>query len=454
VKQPETSRTFPLWFPKMATLIKRENSPFWIAAFDVTLPDGSVRRLKKSTKKRKRAEAMVEAIRLEEVERKIHQTNPENTSKAYSILSEAAAAAAKGELSEGRARELLSRITEASTGEKLRFYTVRSWADDWISGKASRSKKSTMLRYDAHVKTFLAWLGPKADDRLESITKADIRLFRDSARKGWAIGLKPAEFTPRTAKTTNHYLADVAGVFRAAVREGILLQSPCSAIEKLAEDDSTEREVFTVAEVGALVGAAGDPKWQDNVFKEARNDVAAREARCLDWQGIILAGFYIGARLGDCARFTWENVDLDRNAISFLPEKTARKKKRLEVPLHPRFREYLLGREERAGPIFPSQFGSAVGGRHGHSMQFVAIMAAANIDRRTVRAGTKGGQRAQHARSFHALRHSLTSNLANLDVPEEIRRRIVGHESSDIHAKYTHTERETLARALEKLPSI
>jgi integrase len=68
--------------------------------------------------------------------------------------------------------------------------------------------------------------------------------------------------------------------------------------------------------------------------------------------------------------------------------------------------------------------------------------------------GTKGTQRAQHARSFHALRHSLTSTLANLDVSEEIRRRIVGHDSAEVHSGYTHHERETLARAVEKMPSV
>jgi len=81
-------------------------------------------------------------------------------------------------------------------------------------------------------------------------------------------------------------------------------------------------------------------------------------------------------------------------------------------------------------------------------------MEAGEIDRRTVREGTKGGQRAQHARSFHALRHSLSSTLANADVSEEIRRRITGHESAAVHSGYTHHERETLARAVEKMPSV
>jgi integrase len=153
---------------------------------------------------------------------------------------------------------------------------------------------------------------------------------------------------------------------------------------------------------------------------------------------------------------TWENVDLERAAVSFMPEKTARKKKRLEIPLHPRLLAYLkeIGTgSTMAGPLFPTQYKVSARGNHGLSGQFVAIIDQSGIDRKLLRE-SKGRQRAQYARSFHSLRHSLTSNLANLDVPEEIRRRIVGHESADVHAKYTHTERETLARALEKLPSI
>jgi integrase len=97
--------------------------------------------------------------------------------------------------------------------------------------------------------------------------------------------------------------------------------------------------------------------------------------------------------------------------------------------------------------------GDEVGGSQGLSAQFTAIMDAGKIDRRQVR-DADGGRRAQNARSFHSLRHSLTSTLANLDVSEEIRRRIVGHESPEVHAGYTHTERETLARAVGKMPSV
>jgi len=355
-------------------------------------------------------------------------------------------------------------LCEVSTGQPLKFYTVRSWSADWLAVKATAGKPATMARYRAHIAAFLAWLGDKADQKLETVTKADVRAFRDAIRSGWkesdghSVGRKTGKAANhRTAKTANHYAVDVAGMFRSAMREGLLLASPCAALERLPEDDSIEREVFTVAEIGQLVTAAGDSTWHDAFFPAAKADAETRSARCADWQGMILVGFYGGARLGDCARLTWGNVNLARKTLSFMPAKTDRKKKRLEIPLHPRLLAFLKPRAaatDKASPLFPALFKTRVGSGQGLSSQFVAIMDAAKIDRHTVREGTKGGQRAQHARSFHALRHSLTSTLANADVSEEIRRRIVGHESAEVHSGYTHHERKTLARAVAKMPSV
>jgi integrase len=239
------------------------------------------------------------------------------------------------------------------------------------------------------------------------------------------------------------------------MRDGLILSNPAAALARLPELDSTEREVFTVAEVGKLVQTAGKPAWQDGVFISSRNDKKGRAARCADWQGMILTGFYAGARLGDCARLIWGNVNLTRKTLSFMPAKTERKRKRLEVPLHPRLVAWLKTRKpgNDDAPLFPTLHKIRVGGNQGLSAQFIAIMDAGEIDRRTVRDSSEG-RRQLHARSFHALRHSLTSTLANLDVSEEIRRRIVGHDSAEVHSGYTHHERKTLARAVEKMPSV
>ena len=448
----------------MASIIKRNGSPYWIATFDVPQQDGTIRRLKKSTKKTKKGEAIEEATRLEDLELKSNSATGEKATRAYAILSDAADAAAKGELSEGRARELIARLCEVSTGEPLRFHTVRSWSADWLAVKATTGKPTTIARYTTHITAFLAWLGDKADAKLETVTKAELRAFRDAIRNGWkesdgqATGSKTGKtVNHRTAKTANHYAVDVAGMFRSAMRNGLLIASPAAALERLPEDDSIEREVFTVAEIGRLVDAAGNADWYNTFFPAGKVDEETLAARCADWQGLILFGFYAGARLGDCVRLKWGNVDRVRKTLSFMPAKTDRKTKRLEVPLHPRLVEFLESRAaitDTNSPIFPALFGTRVGSGQGLSAQFVAIMTAAKVDRHTLREGIKGGQRAQHARGFHALRHSLTSTLANADVSEEIRRRIVGHDSAEVHAGYTHHERATLARAIEKLPSV
>jgi integrase len=242
-------------------------------------------------------------------------------------------------------------------------------------------------------------------------------------------------------------------MFRAAARDGLILANPAAALGRLPELDSTERDVFTIAELGRLIDAAGKVDWQAGLYAATEPH---RAARCTDWQGMILLGFYAGARLGDCARLTWGNVSLARKSLSFMPAKTERKRKRLEIPLHPRLLAWLKSRDVGAddAPLFPTLAKTRAGGAGGLSGQFIRIMEAAKVDRQTVRQGEKGKRRAQHARSFHSLRHSLTSTLANADVSEEIRRRITGHESADVHAKYTHHERETLARAVAKMPSV
>jgi integrase len=351
---------------------------------------------------------------------------------------------------------MIDRWCEVSTGSRLKFHTVRTWAQDRQEMRAATTKQATKARYKTHVDAFLAWLGEKADARLEAVTKADIRTDWTAPAENAASKAKGRKHTPapRTAATTNNFARDIAGMFRAAMGEGLILASPAAALDRLPELDSTEREVFTVAEVGQLVSGAGDPQWVKGLFTAAAEDAAA--VRCADWQGVILAVFYAGARLGDCARLTWGNVNLARKTLSFMPAKTERKRKRLEVRIHPRFMSWLAGRTPGtdAAPLFPALFTAKIGGQHGLSSQFIAIMEADEIDRRSVREGKKGGQRAQHARSFHALRHSLTSTLANADVSEEIRRRIAGHESAAVHSAYTHHERETLARAVEKMPSV
>jgi integrase len=449
----------------MATLIKRTGSPFWFVAFDVPQPDGTVRRLKKSTKKKTQEEAMAEVSRILETERKLAVATDEQNRKGYEILSEAAKSHAKGELSETRIFELMSRFSEVATGKALKSYTVRSWSEEWLARKKT-TKKATWNRYKTSVGRFLAWLGPKADAKLDSITRANAREFRDAIRAGW---MPPAEtaaprtkkpskptLMPRVAKTANQYANDIASMFRAAVVERALIGNPFTGLTQLPEDDSTERRVFAPDEVRVLFAKAAEVGWQNETFSAKNPQLDARMARCKDWQGMILFGFYIGARLGDTAQLKWDNVNFNRSTVRFLPSKTSRRRKYILAPLHPRLLEWLEEQErpmDPCAPVFPKLSKTSTSGKSGLSLQFAAIMKYANVDRGLIREG-KNGRRAQYARGYHSLRHTSNSAMADADVSQEIRRKIVGHETTEMNNIYTHHEMQKLAQEVGKLPRI
>jgi integrase len=56
--------------------------------------------------------------------------------------------------------------------------------------------------------------------------------------------------------------------------------------------------------------------------------------------------------------------------------------------------------------------------------------------------------------SFHALRHSFVSRLADAEVSPDVRKKFVGHSSDRVHDGYTHLDISLQAAAMEKLSSV
>jgi len=56
-------------------------------------------------------------------------------------------------------------------------------------------------------------------------------------------------------------------------------------------------------------------------------------------------------------------------------------------------------------------------------------------------------------RSFHSLRHSFTTWLAEADIHADVRRKLTGHSSAQVHAGYAHHD-AALARAIGTLPDL
>ena len=113
---------------------------------------------------------------------------------------------------------------------------------------------------------------------------------------------------------------------------------------------------------------------------------------------------------------------------------------KVEIPIHEALEEYLLSgpiSDASYTPVFPELHAKPGSGKGGLSMAFKRIMAKAGIDAGVIRERTGAG-RSVSALSFHSLRHSFNSALANAGVSQELRQKLTGHASADMNIIYTH----------------
>jgi integrase len=398
----------------MATLTKdsRNRSPYYICCY--TAADG--RRLKKSTKETDRAKALEVCLALERAE----------------------GMAARGTLTETRARELIGEVLERTSGDSLPFYTAEGWLRDWLRGKQISKSEGTYIKYSHTVESFLEHLGSRAKINIAAIRTKDIAAFRDAEI---ASGKNP--------NTVRYLIKHLRIPFNAARRQGLLTHNPAESVElpaKAKGDDGedTSRDPFGLSQIKALMDAATAKEHGKPVFEAGK-----------EWRGLILHSYYVGSRLQDGANVRWESIDLPGKLIIYTPRKTG---KRVVVPIHPELENYLL---ELPAPdsgkafVFPSLAGRSVGGRNGLSMTFSRIMKRAGITPGIVHAPRKGGQgRTVRTLTFHSLRHSFNSALANAGIAQEVRQKLSGHASPEMNKRYTHHELEPLRAAIDLMPSL
>jgi integrase len=383
----------------MSTILKdsRNRSPYWIASF--TAADG--RRLKRSTK----------------------TIDPEIAKRTAAEWESIGKAGRAGRLFESQCRKVIADLYEKATGSVLAFHTARSWLTGWIEEKKVSISPRTKLKYEQIVREFIDHLKEKADVPINGIVDGDLISFRNSLARA---GHSPA--------TVNGALKVLRSPFHLAHRKGYIAADPCVGVGLIDDDADIEKDVFTPEQIGALVAEAQG-----------------------DWKGAILCGYYTGLRLKDVTELRWESIDPGISKLELIPRKTRRKKRNRKVvlPIHAEFAAWLKKQTRGIGkaPVFPTLAGKSGGGKSGLSMMFKRIMDRAGIAGRILRE-RNGEGRSQSSLSFHSLRHSFNSALANADVAQEIRQKLTGHASASMNEVYTHRELEPLRKAIAKLPRI
>jgi integrase len=323
--------------------------------------------------------------------------------------------AKNGTLTEQQAKKIIGEILERTTGEPLHNYKVRDWFTQWLDMKEKVRASKTTGRYRQVIRDFTASLGNRADLALSHITPKDVLTYRNSITAA-----------NKTTRTANLSVKVVSAAFNAAVRQHIIESNPATALESLPVN-AEERAMFTSAQVSKLLRAAEG-----------------------DWRGAILLAYFTGARLGDVANMQYSSLDWRNKLVRFTPSKT---KKPVTVPLHPQLERELLKKPGIGkAPMFPSLAGKGTGGRFGLSGRFAAIMEKAGIEGKITQHAE--GARALSNLSFHSLRHSFNSAMANAGVAQEIRQKLTGHSSAEINKVYTHHELESLRAAIAVIPRI
>ena len=375
----------------MASLWKHPNSKYWSACYT----DREGRQMKRTTKQTDKRKALLIAVEWERVE----------------------AQAGKSGISTRQMQKVLNDMLEKTNEETIVTPSTEKYLSDWLAASEQKNSKGTHERYKHTVDLFLKHLGSVARSPVTSVSSSHI--------EGFLTARLSTKVAPKTAAVD---IKTLSAAFNRAERYSIILKNPVTAVE-LPKVESSERDIFTPTQIGQLLDTVGSKS---------------------DWFTLILLGFFTGQRLGDCAALEWKNIDMKERVIHFKQIKTGKK---VQVPMSEELLEHLdfLAEFVDSKYVCPELAVRGSGGAHGLSESFGRIVKKAGIDSQRIQGK---GKIHFNRLSFHSLRHSFNSAMAEAGVSQEIRMRLTGHSSVNINNRYTHTGMKPLEYAIDLLPSV
>lgn len=303
--------------------------------------------------------------------------------------------AARGALAQEHARRARG---EAVTADPR--LTFNDAADAWWEARVSRLRPGTQRAYAVGLKHLRAHFGTQ---RMARITPTDVAVYVSAKGdlKGW---------------TVKGHLTVLSAVFKYAIRHlGVTAPNPVGMLDRVerpSTDDEKPKRILNASELDSLVASV-----------DVRHRLIFRLAA------------ETGCRLAEALGLTWQDIDLDRQTISFatqlnragelVPLKTARSRRVLEVTpqLVQELRKHKLASEdtEPDSLVFVRRTGQG----HDHR----------NIGGRVLGRAVKTAKLAAPSPTFHDLRHSHASALiaAGMDI-ESVSARLG-------HADITTTQR-------------
>ena len=383
----------------MACLISRPDSKYWIACFT----DLHGRRLKRSTKVVAKEKTRKQALEIAE---------------GYEAISSRRRSAL-------HVRRVISDLHQKITGESLANQSLRQYVAAWLAVKAHEVAPSTLLTYNTDTKKLIDFMGDRADQDIVEVSRQDLLDFRAEEMKKLSPG------------SVNDRIKLLRMVFKSARREGLISDNPAEFVDAVRGAKRKAKPVFTIDQLRAVLAAADD-----------------------EWKSMIQFGLYSGQRLGDVARLTWANLDLQAKELRIETQKTGKIViQSLAGPLLEHVESLPVGDDPHA-PIHPRafEFVERDGTTSELSGQFVDLLVSVGLRKkkahRKIHGKGRGVGSATGGLSFHCLRHTAVTLLKEAGIPAATVMELTGHSSKEMSEHYTHVGKESLKLAAEAFPSL
>jgi integrase len=298
-----------------------------------------------------------------------------------------------------------------------------AWMDYLAAPNRPDSGESTLRQYEFQYAAFARWMQEKHP---EIVTLRDVT---QPIAEEYAASLNHGKFTP---STYNKHLNLLTLVFRVLKNKARLAGNPWEDIQRKRITAQGRREL-TIDELR-------------KVCQSAKGELRV----------LLALGVYSGLRLGDCATLRWAEVDLPRNIIRRIPNKTARRNpKPVIIPIHPILHDMLaeIAPEPRAEYVLPETFA-----QYTCRSDLVTDIVQRHFESCGIKAHKPGtgtdGKRAVVEVGFHSLRHTFVSLCRESNAPLAVVESIVGHSNPAMTRYYTHIGELAAGQAVAMLPSI
>ena len=305
-------------------------------------------------------------------------------------------------------------------GQNSKLAINEAWRT-WLDSPMRRNPTpQTIKTYEIHWNKFKDWTEKKGVEFLHEATRTSAQ---DFCSELWKSGLSPGSY--------NKYLRFLRSFFetlrdRAGISENPFDKIPCKSAEVESRRNLTIEELNSVCQT-----ATGNMRY------------------------LFAVGLYVGCRLGDAVSMKWEYIDFERGMIEFKPSKTKRKKKVVQIPLHPVLAKLLKELKDKSDSdyLFPDEHSAYQKHTSNLTRPIQKHFEACGI--KTTEKPQNSHRRLKIVRiGFHSLRHSFVSLMAAQGVPGHVISDMAGHLIESTTGIYKHSDNKQNTAGIKALPEI